>query len=175
VATLPEPGPDSLALGILGRPHGVRGELVFHTFNPDGAQLSELSLPLAVELRRGSATRPAVVSAARPFKDGSLVRLEGVQTREEAAAMTGYELCVARALLPALADDEFYIDDLIGCAVFDLEGRSRGRVTAVFWNGSHDVLTVVDDAGQELLVPAVPDFLSSVDLPGKRIVVDPHE
>jgi 16S rRNA processing protein RimM len=167
--------PERLALGVLGRPHGVRGELVFHAFNPDGAQLPDLNLPLAVELRRSSGSRAAVVVAARPFKDGALVRLEGVASREDAAALTGHELCVARAELPALADDECYTDDLMGCAVFDLEGRSRGRVTAIFWNGSHDVLTVVDDGGQELLVPAVREFLASVDLPGRRIVVDPHE
>jgi 16S rRNA processing protein RimM len=167
--------PESLALGVLGRPHGVRGELVFRAFNPEGAQISEMNLPLAVELRRSKESRPATVSAARPFKDGALVRLEGVATREEAAAMTGYELRVPRAHLPALAEDECYTDDLIGCAVFDLEGRSRGRVTAIFWNGSHDVLTVVDEAGQELLVPAVREFLTSIDLGERRIVVDPHE
>jgi 16S rRNA processing protein RimM len=164
-----------LALGVLGRPHGVRGELVFHAFNPEGVQLPELELPLTVRLRRGSESRAATLAAARPFKNGALVWVEGVADRDAAAALTGHELCVARASLPPLAPDECYTDDLLGCAVFDLEGRSRGRVAGVYWNGSHDVLTVVDEGGGELLVPAVPEFLTSVDLEQRRIVVDPHE
>jgi 16S rRNA processing protein RimM len=167
--------PDMLALGVLGRPHGVRGELVFHAFNPGGVQLADLSLPLAVLLRRGSDARPASVRAARPFQNGALVVLEGLDSREAAATVTGYELCVARAVLPPLGADECYISDLIGCAVFDQQGRSLGQVKSTFWNGTHDVLSIVDPAGQELLVPAIGDFLCSIDLAQKRIVVDPHE
>jgi 16S rRNA processing protein RimM len=167
--------PAWLALGVVGRPHGVRGEVVFHGFNPEGARLEELELPLSVELRRESSTRTATVSGARPFKDGSLLIFDGIDTREAAAAITGYRLWVLRAVLPPLAEDESYTADLIGCALFDLEGKPRGRVTAVFWNGSHDVLTAVDEAGTELLIPAVPEFLVSIDVAGRRIVVDPHE
>jgi 16S rRNA processing protein RimM len=165
----------TLALGVLGRPHGVKGEIVFHAFNPGGAQLSDLDLPLTVELRRASAIRSVTVTAARPFKDGALVRLEGVTDRDGAAALTGHELHVPRAVLPPLEDDEVYTGDLIGCAVFDLQGNPRGKVAAIYWNGSHDVLSVLDEAGQELLVPAVPDFLPSIDLTARKIVVDPHE
>jgi 16S rRNA processing protein RimM len=167
--------PDTLALGVLGRPHGVRGELVFHAFNPGGVQLADLDLPLAVALRRGSATRSASVVAARPFQDGALVVLEGIDSREAAAAFTGYDVCVPRAALPPLAADECYTADLIGCAVFDQEGRSRGQVMSAFWNGTHEVLSVVDPGGQETLVPVLRDFLCSIDLVNRRIVVDPHE
>jgi 16S rRNA processing protein RimM len=171
-----EPGrPDTLALGVLGRPHGVRGELVFHAFNPGGVQLADLPMPLAVQLRRGSVNRPATVRAARPFQNGALVVLEGIDSREAAAAITGHDLCVPRAAMPPLAADECYTVDLVGCAVFDQQGRSRGQVMSTFWNGTHEVLSIVDPAGQELMVPVVPDFLCSIDLVQRRIVVDPHE
>ncbi len=162
-------------LGVLGRPHGVRGELVFRAFNPDGVQLPELELPLVVELRRGNERRASTVASARPFQDGALVRMEGIADRDAAAGLTGFEVSVARAELPPLEEGEHYVDDLVGCAVFDLAGQSRGRVAALFWNGGHDVLSVLDDAGKELLIPAVPEFLTSVDLVGRRIVIDPHE
>jgi 16S rRNA processing protein RimM len=149
--------------------------VVFRCFNPAGARLEDLELPLPVELRRASEIRAAVVRGARPFKNGSLVRLDGIATRDAATAVTGYHLCVPRTALPPLAEDECYTEDLIGCAVFDLAGKARGRVASVFWNGSHDVLVVLDERGDELLVPVVGDFLASIDLSQSLIVVDPHE
>ena len=172
---MPSTEPATLAIGALGRPHGIRGEVVFHAFNPDGARLFEMPMPLQIQLRRGSASRDAMVRAARPFQSGALVRLEGVDTRDAAAAVTGYHVCVPRAALPPLGEDEFYTHDLVGCTVLDIGGRGRGRVVSVFWNGHHEVLSVVNEAGEELMVPALREFLSSVDLAQRTIVVDPHE
>jgi 16S rRNA processing protein RimM len=170
-----EPGRATLVLGVLGRPHGVRGEIVFHAFNPGGTPLSGLPLPLSVDLRRGRETVAATLIAARPFKDGALVRLEGVDGRDAAAARTGFEMAVPREALPPLAEGEHYTVDLVGCAVFDTEGRARGRVQGAFWNGTHEVLTVVDEAGDELLIPVIGDFFVEIDLPQRRLVIDPHE
>ncbi len=171
----PERDPATLALGVLGRPHGVRGEIVFHAFNPGGTSLEDLELPLVVQLRRGTQTREVTLTTARPFKDGSLIGLSGVEDRDAAAALTGHQLAVPRSALPPLAEGEHYTVDLIDCAVFDVQGRSRGRVAGAFWNGTHEVLTVADDAGQELLIPVVGDFLASIDLAQRRIVIDPHD
>jgi 16S rRNA processing protein RimM len=170
-----EPGRATLVLGVLGRPHGVRGEIVFHAFNPAGTALEELELPLEVQLEREGRTLSRTVISARPFKDGSLIHLQGVDSREAAAATTGYRLAVPRTALPPLAEGEHYTVDLIGCAVFDVEGRARGRVKGAFWNGTHEVLTVVDDAGQELLIPVTGDFFAKIDLEQRQIVIDPHE
>ena len=174
-ASVSQPGPATLVLGVIGRPHGVRGEIVFHAFNPAGTPLQDLDLPLAVQLHRGAETRPATLTAARAFKDGSLIHLAEVGDRDAAAVMTGYQIAVPRAALPPLAEGEHYTVDLIGCAVFDPAGRARGRVTGAYWNGTHEVLTVVDDAGAETLIPVIDDFLVSIDLPQRRIVIDPHE
>ena len=171
---------ESLALGLLGRPHGVRGELVFRPFNPDGASLVELDLPLEVELRPRDGGGPTpgrmmALRSARPFKDGALVTFEGVASPEEASRLTNCQLCVPRAALPPLDEDEFYISDLIGCQVVDVSGRDRGQVLGCYWNGTQDVLEIRGPDGEETLIPAVEDFLREVDLPGRRIVIDDHE
>ena len=169
----------SLPLGVLGRAHGVRGELIFRPYNAGGTDLGELDLPLTVELRRKSPGQIASdapgsmkLLSARPFKDGSLVRFEGIASPEEAAKLTNAELCVPRQALPPLEEGEFYVADLIGCAVEDARGKSRGVVNGCYWNGSQDVLQIKDADGSELLVPAVEDFLREVDVPGRRIVID---
>ena len=167
--------PGTLALGLLGRPHGVAGEMVFRPFNSEGVALHEFELPLAVTLVRGGEPVAAVIVKARPFKEGALVRLESVDTREAAAALTNAELLVPRSVLPPLDPDENYIDDLIGCTVTDQNGRARGVVRGAFWNGVQSILEVRDDAGGELLVPAVGEWLLRVDLERRAIEIDDHE
>ena len=164
----------SLPFGRLGRPHGVRGEIALRPFNADGEGLAGQALPAPVQLVRAQERRQMTLVAARPANDVLLVRLEGVDTREQAAALTNFELWLPRAALPALDADEFYVEDLLGCTVVDVEGRVRGTVRASFWNGAQDVLTL-DGPDGELFVPAVPEFIRAVDLDARRVVVDMHE
>jgi 16S rRNA processing protein RimM len=166
---------DLLPYGVVGRPHGLSGELTVHPFSGSVEDL-ELILPLEVALVRHESDRQTLsLVHARPAANSLLARFAGIESRDAAAALTNAELWLPRASLPPLTDDEFYVEDLVGLAVVDLAGRARGAVQASFWNGAQDVLTVVDDAGAELLVPVVPDFIREVDLEARRLVVDPHD
>jgi 16S rRNA processing protein RimM len=164
----------TLPFGRLGRPHGVRGEMSLWPFNPDGDGLVGAPLPATVQLVRGKERREIVVVAVRTANESLLVRFEGIDSREQAAPLTGAEIWLPRAALPTLDEDEFYVEDLLGCTVVDLEGRVRGTVRATFWNGAQDVLTLEGPDG-ELFVPAVPEFIREVDLDVRRVVVDMHE
>jgi 16S rRNA processing protein RimM len=165
---------DLIAFGRLGRPHGVKGEMPLRPFNTASADLVDVPLPLAVRAVQGDKSRELTLIAVRPAGEALLVRLEGVETREAAAALTNAQLWVPRQSLPPPGDDEFYVEDLVGCQVVDTEGKPRGTVRATFWNGAQDVLTV-DGPGGELMIPAVAEFLVEVDLEARRVVVDPHE
>jgi 16S rRNA processing protein RimM len=166
--------PQTLPFGRLGRPHGVRGEIVLRPFNPDGDVLARTALPAVVQLVREKERREMTLVAVRPANDTFLVCLEGVETRDQAAALTNFELWLSRSVLPALASDEFYVEDLVGCVVVDLAGKERGTIKSTFWNGAQDVLALQGPEG-ELLVPAVAEFLRSVDLEARRVIVDMHE
>jgi 16S rRNA processing protein RimM len=168
--------PELIAFGAVGRPHGLRGEVALRPFNDDGADLLDAPLPLAVQvMMKGGAARALSLVAVRPAGQSLLVRFDGIAVREEVAALTNGVLWVPRDCLPAPGDDEYYVDDLIGCEVVDTAGQPRGTVRATFWNGAQDVLTVQGPAGEELLVPAVAEFIREVDLAARRVVVDPHE
>jgi len=164
----------TLPFGRLGRPHGVRGEIILRPFNVDGDGLARTALPASVELVRAQDRREMTLVAVRPANDAFLVRLEGVDSREQAAALTNFELWLPRDTLPALEADEFYVEDLLGCEVVDLDGRVRGTIKSTFWNGAQDVLALEGPDG-ELLVPAVGEFIRSVDLEARRVIVDMHE
>jgi 16S rRNA processing protein RimM len=80
-----------------------------------------------------------------------------------------------RGELPALPEDEFYWEDLVGCSVVDPAGNPLGDVAAVTPGPAHDWLVVRRAGGEEGLLPVVAAFLRSVDVAGRRVVAAPPE
>jgi 16S rRNA processing protein RimM len=158
----------TLSFGVLGRPHGVHGEIKLRPHNPGSREFRAAELELVH--KDGRRTRHEITSL-RAVADGYLVRFADVADRDAAAALTLAEVRVPRAALPALAPGEFYVEDVIGCAVEDEAGRPLGRVTGTFWNGAHDVATVTAPDGRERLLALVPDFVLEVDGPGRKMRV----
>jgi len=99
--------------------------------------------------------------------------LAGVATREEAEALKGTRLYAPRDRLPPLGEDEYYHADLIGLAVVDTGGAALGTVRAVLDHGAGDILEVAQPGKAELLVPFTRAAVPTVDIAGRRIVVDP--
>ena len=175
--------PDTVVLGVVGRPHGVRGELWLRPHNATGRSFEGLAT-LVLE-RAGHRASYAVVSM-RPTPDGALAKLAGIDDREAAAALTLSEVRAPRVALPPLAPGEYYVGDVVGCAVAHEDGRPLGVAASTFWNGAHDVMDVVGDgapggdaasAPDERLIPLLPQFVVTVDAPGRKIVVswDGHD
>jgi 16S rRNA processing protein RimM len=160
--------PETLPVGVLGRPHGVHGEMMLRPHDRSGRALDRVRRLLLVV---GGRPVGYDVTALRPVAGGYLVRLAGVGDREAAAALTLAEVRVPRAVLPPLGPGEYYVEDVVGCAVDDETGRPLGVVRGTFWNGAHDVATVIADDGRERMIPLVPDFVLAVDAPGRRLHV----
>ena len=112
-----------------------------------------------------------VDAEARVHHGGFVGRLADVSDRNAAAALTGKEIGVERALLPAPEADEYYWRDLTGLNVYNLGGESLGRVARLLPTPAHDVL-VIDDAGRERLIPFVRSAVAEVDVAAGCVVVD---
>jgi 16S rRNA processing protein RimM len=152
-----------LHAGSVGRPHGLDGS--FHVIRPN-AQLLALDATVTVGGHERRITRRAGTDA-RP-----ILRLSGCEDRTCAETMRGEDLLVARAAAPELEPDEWWAEDLEGCAVVD-EGRRIGTVRRLLALPSCEVLEVVrSDGSGELLVPLVSDAVVSVDVGRQRIEVD---
>lgn len=103
---------------------------------------------------------------------GMVAYLPELDDREQAAALIGHDIYVARAQLPAPAKDEYYWVDLEGLEVVTTEGVTLGRVAHLFATGANDVV-VVRDGERERLIPFVQGmYVRSVDLSGGYMVVD---
>jgi 16S rRNA processing protein RimM len=159
---------DSVVIGVIGRPHGVRGAV---RASATGRTLAALAAGDAVEAHRSGAPARRLVLAARAGSpERPLLSFEGVATREDAAALTGATLRVAPDRLAPLPDDDtFFVTDLVGCDLL-VGGRVAGRVTAVHDGPANDVLEVTGDDGV-VLVPFTGDAVTDVDPARRRIVV----
>jgi 16S rRNA processing protein RimM len=157
------PAADWLAGGRVGRPHGLDGS--FHVRAARGALLA-----LGVVVRAGDREAPIVRRAGTD--DRPIVRLDGVDSREAAEALRGLELLVPRGVAPALEEDEWWAEDLVGCRVVD-GARELGVVARLVPLPSCEALEVAGAAGDEpFLVPLVRDAVRLVDVEAKVIDVD---
>lgn len=164
---------ETLAVAVVGRPHGTRGDVMLRPFNPVASALLG-ARRLILCGREGR--RVVEVLGLRPAATELIAQFAGVTTRDAAASLTGSEVRRPRVELPPLGPDEFYVEDLPGCAVVDARGALRGTVRGTFWNGAHDVMTVVGLPGaggapDETLLPVVPACIRRVDAPARRIEV----
>jgi 16S rRNA processing protein RimM len=152
---------DWLSAGRVGRAHGLDGSFFVTRPRPP-------LLDLGAKLRIGDDEREIVRRAGTD--DKPIVRVEGVDAREAAEALRGQELLVPRSAAPPLDDDEYWPEDLEGCAVTDGDVEI-GVVRALIGYPSVDVLEVEREGADPLLVPMVRDAIRSVDVATKRIDV----
>ena len=103
---------------------------------------------------------------------GMVAHLPGIDSREQAVALVGRDIYVARDVLPPTGTDEYYWTDLEDVAVFTVEGQPLGRVDHLIATGANDVL-VVRDGMRERLIPFVQgSVVKLVELSARRMVVD---
>jgi 16S rRNA processing protein RimM len=154
-------------IGVVGRPHGVRGALHVFLHNTASDILKEIDgVELSATGREPAAYR---ISDVRRAAKSCIVALEGVDRRELAEALTGARVLVPRAALPALEDGEYYVDDLIGLEVLS-GGRLVGEVIGSRAQGGIEVLTVRGEL-VDVEVPFVAEYIIAVDIDDARIEV----
>jgi 16S rRNA processing protein RimM len=159
---------DLVLLGIVGAPHGVRGEVRIKAFTADPLAIAEYG-PLLDEQGRSFE-----IADIRPAKEVVVARLKGVTSREAAELLNGVKLHVTRDKLPAAEDeDEFLQADLVGCAVIAPDGAALGSVTAVVNYGAGDLLDIETPDGSSVLMPFTKTFAPRIDIAARRIEAEP--
>ncbi|HKC59367.1 MAG TPA: ribosome maturation factor RimM [Myxococcales bacterium] len=161
------PKDELLAVGRVSRAHGVRGRVVLVPYNPTSDALTRVT---SLWLRTGEGEpRRYEVERAERAAQGYLVALRGLSDRDSADALRGDEALVERGALPAAGEGEIYAADLLGYAVADQSGTSRGEVMGLETAGLQELLRV-RGAGRESLVPFA--LVQEIDEARQRIVIE---
>jgi 16S rRNA processing protein RimM len=151
-----ESGQELVGVGRVGRPHGVDGAFVVEEASEEpgrfdvGAEVLVDGRPARVEISRQVGGRRRAIKLDRPVERGA-------------------ELAVRRDELVPLPEDSYYVADLVGLEVLDENDVRVGAVRDVLPGPANDVLEL--DTGA--LLPLVEDCIREIDLPGRRILLNP--
>lgn len=160
-----------LVVGRIGRAHGIRGQATIEVRTDD----PELRFAPGARLLTEPAERgPLVVSDMRFHNGILLLSFEGVADRNAVEALRNTILVVEADPDETPADpDEFYDHQLVGLAVELADGSVLGEIADLLHLPGQDVLAVKRPDAPEVLIPFIKQFVPTVDVAGKRVVVDP--
>ncbi|MBD7910430.1 MULTISPECIES: ribosome maturation factor RimM [Clostridium] len=104
-------------------------------------------------------------------KDRVILKLEGINDMNTAEEYKTKFLSVPRDEEPELEENTFYVVDIIGCTVYDTEGKDLGKVFDVIETKNNDVYWIKEP--KQLLIPVLPDIVLDVDVEEKKILISP--
>ncbi len=157
----------NILLGRITAAHGIRGEVVVHSFASEPTDIASYGA-----LTDKGGTRSFALTVVRDTGKGVICRIKGLTDRNAAEALRGTELYVARDKLPAPTGDEFYHADLIGLAAVDPDGKTIGTITGVHNFGAGDLIEIaLEGASMTELIPFSDAFVPEIDLKTRRVIV----
>lgn len=158
-----------ICLGVLAGAHGVSGLVRIRSFTENPADVVAYG-----PLSDADGDRVFELSLTGKGPKGQLLgRIAGVETREDAAALAGQELYVARDLLPEPEDGEtYYHADLVGLEVTLADGHAIGRVAAVHDFGAGVMLEVTQTDSNSIMLPFTHAAVPEIDIAAGRLVAE---
>jgi 16S rRNA processing protein RimM len=165
--------PDRLIqLGVIGRAHGVRGQVRVTSFTEEPADLTRYG-PLTDESGRRFVLRLVGENIA---EISEVVGEQRVKVADRAAAerLTNTKLFIERDRLPVPDEDEYYLADLIGLTALGANGARLGCVSAVHDYGGGASLEIAGESGP-IIVPFTAACVPEVDIAAGHVVVVPPE
>ena len=112
----------------------------------------------------------------RFHKNFAIVKFEGIDDINDLIQFKGQRIFVSKEEAKnKLEKDEYLIQDLIGCIIYDENNEKIGEVINISNNSSQDLLNIKNLIGQISLVPFVNEFFPVVDIENKKIIIKPIE
>ena len=159
-----------ITVGKLGRTRGVHGELYITPLTDFPDRFVDLE-EIFVEDRGQSLKyrlRSSRIIAGRP-----VIGFVDITTPEDAVRLTNRHLAVLREQLVELPAGSYYIFELVGCNVYEAESnRLLGEITDVRQYPANDAYVIRRPSGEEVLFPAIRQYVHEVDVAGKKIVIE---
>ncbi|SHK27350.1 16S rRNA processing protein RimM [Desulfatibacillum alkenivorans DSM 16219] len=160
---------DFVEVGQVAGVHGIRGAVLLRSFaeNPDIFAKGGKILVKGP----GENLQEFILESSRPHKGKLLAELQGVSDRNGAEALKGRMILVHRDALPEPEPGEYYWIDLIGMEVAAPDGARLGVLDSIIETGANDVY-VIKDGEKEILAPALPWVVLSIDLEAGVMTID---
>ena len=155
---------DILRVGKIVNTHGLKGEMKVIPLTDDMKRFSDLKFVLLDG-------KEVKIEKVKYQKDRVILKLENINTIEEAEKLKTKYLEINREFAVELEEDTYFITDLIGCNVVDTEGKELGSIYEVLQTKNNDVYWIRKP--KELLIPVLLDIVLDIDIEGRKIIIKP--
>lgn len=159
---------DLLPIAKVIKPHGVKGKMKVNYFGEDLDQFSQYREVLIKNPMGELKSYEILETTSQP--PYLILRLKGIESRDEVESLMGREILIQRRSLPDLPEKEYYWFEILGLEVETPEGKSIGRIKEIFPTGANDVY-VVEGKKREIFLPATEEVIQSIDIAQGRMKV----
>lgn len=164
---------DCFFLGSITKKHGTSGDVVVYLDTDQPNAYTNLE---SVLIRRGGDLIPFFISDITPLKEHQFrFTFEEINSIEEAESWIDSELYLPLALLPPLSGKKFYFHEVIGFEVIQNQSESIGLIQEVLDRPTQPILVIKDSNDTEILIPAIDEFIDSIDRPEKKLYIQAPE
>lgn len=159
---------DFFRIGAVTTAHGVKGELKVFPTTDDPQRYKKLK---TVYVETKKERKLFKVLGVKFFKQFVILKLEGIDTMDDALLYKNADLLVERKDAIKCKEDEYFLSDLIGLNVIDEDDKPLGTLTEVYQTGANDVYEITVSPEETFLLPAIKQCVLCVNIPEKYMKV----
>jgi 16S rRNA processing protein RimM len=159
---------EEFAVAAVAKAHGIKGEIILSLLTDFPERFLKMRTVLLGKNQH--ATKKLAVEHVDVQPRGVKMKLKDVDDRDAAESLVGSYIFVKKSDRVRLPSGTFYTDDLIGCTVQDEEKKTVGVLKEIMKLPAQDVYVVESD-GKEMMIPAVKEFIRSIDIDQRLLTV----
>lgn len=159
---------DLLKVGIITNTHGLKGEVKVFPTTDDPRRFLDLD---DIILDTGKELKTIEIEKVRFFKNMVILKFKGLDHINDVELYRQKELYVTREQAVPLAENEYFIADLIDLHAFSDEGEELGVIADVIQTGANDIYIIRKKGMSDLLVPAIKDCIKKIDLENGKMEI----
>lgn len=163
-----------LKVGKIVNTHSLKGEVKVISSTDFEEQRFEKGTGLLIT-RGNQVVKEVTVESYRTHKNNLLVKFVGIDSIEEAEKLKNLQIKIDSDNIGELEENEFYFHEIIGCEVFDENGKSLGEISEILTPGANDVWVIKSQNGKEILIPYIEDVVKKIDVENKKIDIEVME
>lgn len=158
-----------ISVGKILNFHGIQGEA---KVGYSKSQADFLSTLKTVLIKKENGYEPLNVTSCRFNKNFAIIKFKEINSINDLLPYKGTLLYVEQTSLKEnLSDDEFLIEDLVGCEVFNQSSEKVGVVIGISNNGTNDYLNIKTKTKRTSLVPFIKELVPEIDIQNKKVVI----
>lgn len=157
-----------LEIGQIVNTQGLKGEIKIYPFTSDITRFDDLK-KIYIDINNNK--EKVNIEKIRYQKNMVIAKLEGLNDINDVEKFKGKYIFIDEEDRLELPENTYYISDLFGCEVL-CDNVLIGKIADIFSTKSNDVYVIKSTDGKEILIPAIKDVISNVDVKSKKVIIN---